>query len=146
MKEGCRSPLVADLRVVFIDISGDVAEYAYMHTSPECVCMCWYVCVCVLVKLLGLEGRAIRVDWLVHGTEGDRYELQPLVRAPSSCPRAYLSPSSFLLFCISPLLIIFLLLFRPYCHFAFSLRRALSSFLRDFRHDFVSIDCYYYLE
>lgn len=49
MKEGCRSSLVADLRVVFIDISGDVAEYAYMHTSPECVCMCWYVCVCVCV-------------------------------------------------------------------------------------------------
>lgn len=79
-----------------------------------------YVCVYVLVKLLGLEGRAVRVAWLVHGTEGDRYELQPLVRAPSSCPRAYLRPLTF----FSLLLITFLLLFRPSCYFALSLRRA----------------------
>jgi len=45
----------------------------------------------VLVKLLGLEGRAVRVAWLVHGTEGDRYEVQPLVRAPSSCILAHIS-------------------------------------------------------
>lgn len=100
MKEGCRSPLVADLRVVFIDISGGVAEYAYMHTGAH---MCTYV----LVKLLGLEGRAVRVAWLVHGTEGDRYELQPLVRAPSSCPHAYLRP----LFFFSLLLITFFYFF-----------------------------------
>jgi len=35
----------------------------------------------VLVNPLGLGGGAARVAWLVHGTEGDRYELQPLVRA-----------------------------------------------------------------
>lgn len=47
MKEGCRSPLVADLRVVFIDISGGVAECAYMHIGAHvyarvgvCVCVC----------------------------------------------------------------------------------------------------------
>lgn len=41
-----------------------------------------YVCgMCIWLNPLGLEGRAVRVAWLVHGTEGDRYELQPLVRA-----------------------------------------------------------------
>lgn len=132
MEEGCRSPLVADLRVVFIDISGGVAEYAYMHTAA-------HMCVYVLVKLLGLEGRAVRVAWLVHGTEGDRYELQPLVRAPSSCPRAHLRPLTF----FSLLLITFLLLFRPTCYFAFSLRRALSRFLGGFCHDFASRRIFY---
>lgn len=48
MKEGCRSPLVADLRVVFIDISSGVAECIYMPTGTQahgCECVC--VCVCV---------------------------------------------------------------------------------------------------
>lgn len=49
---------------------------------------------CIWLNPFGLEGRAVRVAWLVHGIEGDRYELQPLVRAPSSWPRAYLLPSS----------------------------------------------------
>lgn len=64
MKKGCRSPLVADLRVVFIDISGGVAECIHAHRrTPVCVCVIY---VYVLVKPFGLEGRAVRVAWLVH--------------------------------------------------------------------------------
>lgn len=104
--------------------------YAHGHTDAS---------VCVLVKPLGLEGRTVRVAWLVHGTEGDRYELQPLVRAPSSCLRAYLRPPSFL----SLLLIIFLLLLRPSYYSALSFRRVSSRFLGDFRHDFASRRIFY---
>jgi len=78
----------------------------------------------VLVKLLGLEGRAVRVAWLVHGTEGDRYEVQPLVRAPSSCIFAHISALlSSSRFFLSPFF--YFSLYRPYCYFAFSLRMAL---------------------
>lgn len=66
-KRGADRPLVVDLRVVFIDISGGVCVFVRVYIR-------------VLVNPLGLGG-AVRVAWLVHGTEGDRYELQPLVRA-----------------------------------------------------------------
>lgn len=45
----------------------------------------------------------------MHGTEGDRYGLQPLVRAPSSHPLASLSSTPFV-FCF------FLFPFRPFFH------------------------------
>jgi len=47
---------------------------------------CVRACVRAVVNPLGLGGRSAEC------TEGDRYELRPLVRAPSDRPRADLQP------------------------------------------------------
>lgn len=135
MKEGCRSSLVADLRVVFIDISGDVAEYAYIHTGPR-VCMCW-------LNSSGQKG--VQYEWIgwcmaQRAIVTSCSHLLELRRSFQLPPRILISV---VISSLAPLLITFLLLFRPQFYFAFSLRRTLSRFLGDFRDDFISRRIFY---
>lgn len=118
VKEKRTRPIMVDLDVVFIDISGGgvavciYARRARARVRSACVRVCtrW-------LTLSDYEGVRYGVARLVHGTEGDRYELQPLVRALSGRPARIFNPSATLLvFSLRVRCLLLLLLLYLVCH------------------------------
>lgn len=90
-KRGADRPLVVDLRVVFIDISGGVAACTYVHTG-SCACL-RRVCTCVWSTPLGQEG--VQHEWLgwCMAQRAIVTSCSHLLELPPSCPRSDLLSS-----------------------------------------------------